>query len=45
MTSSTERKEGSASRTDVPVFTAPSVTAKVHPVYAKKVVEVQCRKP
>jgi hypothetical protein len=42
MTLSTATKEGSESRTDGPVFTAPTVTAKVHPIYAKKVVEVKC---
>lgn len=42
MTSSKVVKEGSASSTDRPVFTAPTLTAKVHPIYAKKVVEVKC---
>ena len=43
MTSEKERNEASAS-SGRPVFTAPSVTAKVHPVYAKKVVEVACKR-
>jgi hypothetical protein len=42
MTSSNKGNENTASSTDAPVFTAPSVTAKVHPIYAKKVVEVKC---
>jgi hypothetical protein len=42
MTSEKERKETTAS-SGRPTFGAPSVTAKVHPVYGKKVVEVTCK--